>query len=339
MGAIDNFLRRFGYAKLDRYGLILTGDDRVLSSRPAVLDDGLGGKIVGWTDDDLAAMELEHWGAARKVAPAKPVAAIRSVQQPAPRAAQVVAPAAKLPGVAPAPVMSAPKLPGVSPFAETVALPAPTPARPPIAPMPAPVIVAPAPAPAPVVAAEPELTEDEWEWEIAMARARAAAEDVQEAAASAASSFSAPKRKTSPGFTANRAKPVMEPGGPAPTGGTEPPIAAAPRRSMPAPVAPLAASKFDERTVEMPRIEVERKTVIPVPQLPVAVRPSDVRPAPYAPAQPRRMPKGTARLEDTVRTQPAPPANDDRTSPYVTLPTEVKPAGYAHTKRVAAKQS
>jgi len=345
MGAIDNFLRRFGYAKLDRYGLILTGDDRVLSSRPAVLDDGLGGKIVGWLDDDLAAMELEHWGAAKKPAPAKPVAAIRSLQ-PAPLAAQVVAPAMKLPGVAPAPVASAPKLPGVSPFAETmqaparapvVAAPAPIAAPAPVLAAPAPVLAAPAPAPAPVVAAEPELTEDEWEWEIAMARARAAAEDVQEAAASAASSFTAPKRKTSPGFTAIRAKPGMEPGGPAPTGGNAPPVAAASKRSIPAPVAPLAASKFDERTVETPKVEIERKTVIPVPQLPVAARPSDVRPAPYMPSQPRRMPKGTARLEDTVRTQPAPPANDDRTSPYITLPTEVKPAGHAHTKRVAAK--
>jgi hypothetical protein len=73
MGALDNFLRRFGYAKLDRYGLMLTGDDRVLSTRPAVLDDGLGGKIVGWLDDDLAAMELEHIGAKKKK-PAKLVA-------------------------------------------------------------------------------------------------------------------------------------------------------------------------------------------------------------------------------------------------------------------------
>ena len=63
MGAIDNFLKRWGFAKLDRYGLVLTPDDRVISMRPAVLDDGLGGKIVGWLEGDLAAMELEHWGA------------------------------------------------------------------------------------------------------------------------------------------------------------------------------------------------------------------------------------------------------------------------------------
>lgn len=62
MGAIDNFLRRWGFAKLDRYGLILTPDDRVISMRPAVLDDGVGGKIVGWLEGDLAAMELDRWG-------------------------------------------------------------------------------------------------------------------------------------------------------------------------------------------------------------------------------------------------------------------------------------
>ena len=63
MGAIDNFLKRWGFAKLDRYGLVLTGDERVITTRP-VLDDGLGGKIVGWLEGDLAAMELETWGLA-----------------------------------------------------------------------------------------------------------------------------------------------------------------------------------------------------------------------------------------------------------------------------------
>ena len=43
MGAIDDFMRRRGWVKLDKYGLVLTPDDRVLSTRPAVLDDGLGG--------------------------------------------------------------------------------------------------------------------------------------------------------------------------------------------------------------------------------------------------------------------------------------------------------
>lgn len=316
MGAIDNFLRRFGYAKLDRYGLMLTGDDRVLSNRPAVLDDGLGGKIVGWTDDDLAAMELEHIGAPKQKAPAKPIAAPASLHQlpkappPMPVAAKVIAPAAPIAPVAKA----APKLPGMPPPAVVA----------PVAPVvaaPIPVVVA--PPMAPQVAAEPELTEDEWEWEIAMARARAVAEEVQQAAASIASAATAPrapaKRKTSPGIPAVRAK-------------TEPPV-----RSMPKPVSPMAAR---EPQPLPPAPTVERKTVIPVPSLPTAARSSDVRPVGYTPASqpPRRLPKGTGPVgEDTVRTQAA-PANDDRTSPYMTLPTEVKPVGYAHTKRVAAKQ-
>ena len=45
-----------------------------------------------------------------------------------------------------------------------------------------------------------------------------------------------------------------------------------------------------------------------------------------------------ARNDDTVITAPVQAAHDDLTSPYVTLPSEVKPQpGYAHTKRVAAK--
>jgi hypothetical protein len=74
----------------------------------------------------------------------------------------------------------------------------------------------------------------------------------------------------------------------------------------------------------LPRL-VERKTVIPIPTLSLDGQ------SPL-----RRAPRGTGPIEDTVRTQPAPPANDD-TSPYVTLPPEVKAVGHAHTKRVAAK--
>jgi hypothetical protein len=48
------------------------------------------------------------------------------------------------------------------------------------------------------------------------------------------------------------------------------------------------------------------------------------------------MARGTSR-EDTVQTQPIAPATDD-TSPYVTLPPEVRGStGFAHTKRAAAK--
>jgi hypothetical protein len=112
---------------------------------------------------------------------------------------------------------------------------------------------------------------------------------------------------------------------------------------------PLATS-WDDRTeasapphvmspVEKHIAVARRSTVIPVPQLPVAAHPSDVRPPPSSRTiSPRtRMARGTAR-EDTVVTQPIAPANEDSTSPYVTLPSEVqRSTGYAHTRRVAAK--
>jgi hypothetical protein len=130
------------------------------------------------------------------------------------------------------------------------------------------------------------------------------------------------------------------------------PMAAAVGKPEPMPswpkTEPLATS-WDDRTESSAPPQVmapmdvvavaRRSTVIPVPQLPVAARPSDVRPPPSSRTiSPRtRMARGTAR-EDTVQTQPIMPANEDRTSPYVTLPSEVRsPPGYAQTKRVAAK--
>ena len=61
MPAIHQLMKRLGFVRLDRYGLVLTPEGRIMSLRPAVLDDGLGGKIVGWQEGDLAAMELEPW--------------------------------------------------------------------------------------------------------------------------------------------------------------------------------------------------------------------------------------------------------------------------------------
>lgn len=83
-----------------------------------------------------------------------------------------------------------------------------------------------------------------------------------------------------------------------------------------------------------------RRAVIPVPQLPTVSDPRLVRPAPYTPPPRNRVARGTAapKLDETVRTLAAPPANDDRTAPYIELPSEVKPSGFANTRRVAAKQ-
>ena len=65
MPAIDHLLKRLGFVRLSRYGLVLTSEGRIMSLRPAILDDGLGGRIVGWPDGDLAAMELSKWEPAR----------------------------------------------------------------------------------------------------------------------------------------------------------------------------------------------------------------------------------------------------------------------------------
>jgi hypothetical protein len=174
-----------GFVKLDDFGLILTPEGRILSARSVVLDDGLGGKIVGWTEDDLAAMELDRWEPAL---PPKKKTVIR--HQPLPQAAATIAPAAPPPVPARA---KTPSLPGMPPVAP---IPAPVPVA---KSAPVPAIVKPVAAP---VESEPVQEDDEWEWEIAVARARAAAEWAAEAAEASAPQLAParprPKRATSP---------------------------------------------------------------------------------------------------------------------------------------------
>ena len=146
MPAIDRLMKRLGYVKLSSFGLVLTPEGRVLSMRPAVLDDGLGGRIVGWEDGDLAAAELEKWEPARPAPAGRPAVATPV----AARAPSFVIREASLPA-------SVAQVPTIKP-----------PVRPPV-----PVKVAP----------EPVAEEDDWEWTIAIARARAAAEEVVVAAA------------------------------------------------------------------------------------------------------------------------------------------------------------
>lgn len=368
MGAIDNFLKRWGFARLDRYGLVLTPEDRVMSTRPAVLDDGLGGKIVGWLEGDLAAMELEHWGAPPRKAKKKVVApaSLHKLPPSTPQAARTIAPAAP---ASAAPVISAPVItaPAVAAPRAPIAAPAPVPS--PIAASSIAAPPAPAPAPAAPVADGDEPGEDEWEWEIAMARARAAADETEAARAEllgAAASIESPvaqrkmiPAKTSPGvavaatrspISTRSAVPEPEPLPPWP--GTEPYNETWADRSEVAPQVMSVLQKklaVARRTPAKPTPTVAapasgRATVIPVPQLPTAADPRTVRPPAYTPSAPKgRTARGTGsptRLEETVRTQAAPPANanDDRTSPYIELPSEVKPSGFAHTKRVAARE-
>lgn len=349
MGAIDNFLRRWGYARLDRYGLVLTPEDRVISTRSTVLDDGLGGKIVGWTEDDLAAMELEPWGGAKKRKPKRinAPASLHRLPPAPPVVARTAAPAAPIvPAEAIAPAPAAPPIaaPSVAPAPAPAAVSAPTP------------IPAPAAVPAPVVAAEQEPEEDEWEWEIAMARARAAAVEAEPVRVNSLAAMSASKGRTHPGIAVVASgkqphKPEPDPLPPWP--GTEPYNESWADRSEVAPhvmsvlqkklavarSTPARGAAVTKPAAPPVSSAPARSTVIPVPSLPSVRDPKMVRPAPYTPASSRpRVARGTAKLEETVRTNAVPPANDDHTAPYIELPTEVRPSGFAHTKRVAAKQ-
>lgn len=170
MPSIQSVMKRLGFVKLRDYGLVLTPEGRILSIRPAVLDDGVGGRIVGWKDDDLAAMELERWSELGRAMAAQP-ASRPAVARPV--AVRPIAPIPPPPPVSPPPVsprsVSPPKpiAPGLPPIAVAPVAPSPTPQKP------------------LVVAPEPVVEEDDWEWTIAIARARAAAEEAEQAVVAA----------------------------------------------------------------------------------------------------------------------------------------------------------
>lgn len=106
MTLVDRLLKRVGLVKVSRFGLVLTAEGRIMSLRSAVLDDGLGGRIVGWHDSDLAAMELEKVPLApapqRAVAPAVAISLPPVPRPPVPKAPPVIA--VKVP--VPAPVVA-----------------------------------------------------------------------------------------------------------------------------------------------------------------------------------------------------------------------------------------
>src|SRR2546423_857047 len=64
MAVFDDLMKRLGFVKLRKFGLMLTDDGRVVSTRTEVLDDD-GTPVVGWRDTDLAAAQLPKWGAAK----------------------------------------------------------------------------------------------------------------------------------------------------------------------------------------------------------------------------------------------------------------------------------
>jgi hypothetical protein len=152
MTAIQHLLQRWGFVKLRRYGLELTSDGRILSTRPAVLDDGTGGRIVGWQDGDVSIWKLSRWSGAPRVGSEVASGLISGVAS-----GVIVRPPAPAPAVRPA-------IPASS---EASATPGPAPSRPSARVIPA------------DVAGEPTVDEDDWEWTIALARARVAVDETE----------------------------------------------------------------------------------------------------------------------------------------------------------------
>ena len=146
MPAIQHLLRRWGFVKLRRYGLELTSDGRIVTHRP-VLDNGTGGRIVGWQDGDVAIWKLSPWAEGSvTAAPAEAEAAVAPESAPAPVAEPVK-----------------PSIPAASIASD------PAPSRPSARVMSA------------EVAGEPVVDEDDWEWTIALARARVAVDETETA--------------------------------------------------------------------------------------------------------------------------------------------------------------
>jgi hypothetical protein len=355
MPALDSLMKRFGFVRLARYGLVLTPEGRIMSLRPAVLDDGLGGRVVGWQHGDLAAMELQRWEPARPApAPVRAVADRVAVIPPVPPRPPVarVAPVAIIPERA--------------------------------APMAA--IAAPVSAPLPIVpavevASAPQVEEDDWEWTIALARARAAADDGDTAAEAvqpprlAAETVVSPPAPNlaapTPRFMPVKTQPGVNVRSPLDTDSwpkTEPlgtleyedytspsseiariarlANALKPPVVIPAPKAPTPAAPTP--VVRAAPRAASPATIIPIPKLPSVRtttsetgRTSAIQPVVRAmatpiPAAPRRLAKGTGPVTQTVAIAPPPPirsgedtmpafAIGDRTTPSLAIGDRTKP--------------
>lgn len=301
MPVIQNLMKRMGFVKLSRFGLVLTPDGRILSMRPSVLDDGIGGRIVGWEDGDLAAAELQKWEPAR----------------PAP--AQAVAPRLAMPP--PLPVRTTQPAP-------VVAKPAPTPAPPVVIVPVAPPVVKPAPA---SVAPEPVEVEDDWEWTIAIARARAAAEEADDAARTLArpaplpvSSMSGEWPRTEPlgsidyedYSTVHRV--VKIPPREEKTVVAIPPRAASPATVIPVPKLPNAHT--------IPRDITLRPVVRTAPPAPPRRMPKGTSPSVDT--------QVTKVMEDTLTNVAA---IGDRTKPGISIPRAAATVALPHVKRTASR--
>ena len=283
--AISRFLARLGFVRIGKYGLVLTPDDRIMSTRPAVLDDGLGGKIVGWDDGDLAAMELERWqpiGMAGKPAPARMVA----LPPPPPKPAKVMAAVAPPP---PAPVQVAPAAPTEDDEWEWE------------------IAVAKARAAADPIPADnwpktQELREDVKRWEAEPPPRHLVLPHQRVAHVPAKPPTRMPKATPEPEPT--RVRPVVTLRAPSP--------APAPAKFEMAKTEPSLPPRATSQTL------TQRAPVVVAPRMskPIAIEP----PKPTVQAPVVATTRASSKHEETIRTLAVPPANDDRTDTAVALP-------------------
>ena len=109
MVAIQKLLERLGFVKLDRFGLVLTPDGRILSMRPAVWMMVSAAASSAGKTPTLAAAELGRWEAVKPVATRAPLPAmmISPASRPPPLPKSGLT--AQVPVVRPMPVAVAPK--------------------------------------------------------------------------------------------------------------------------------------------------------------------------------------------------------------------------------------
>jgi hypothetical protein len=91
MSMFHRLLQRWGFVQLDRYGLVRTADDRILTTRAKILDDGTGGRIVGWQHGDPAVVQLAAWEPPRRKAVKQLIPTISAPVPPASAAVMTAA--------------------------------------------------------------------------------------------------------------------------------------------------------------------------------------------------------------------------------------------------------
>lgn len=323
MAVFRHLLQRLGFVKLERYGLVLTPEGRVLSTHSKVLDDGSGGRIVGWRDDDPAMSELQPME--RPSTTVTPSMASRVVVPPVAAPVQSVTP----------PVITDSSVSEQEPVMASAAV--------------MPVAVAPGPV----------VDEDDWEWTIALARARAAAEDA-EAAAAAGPPPRSPAVRTRPMPAVAMPAAMKDPASSSTEWPQTAPIGSIDyedySRVPTRPAVAIPRTAPEPPPPEMPRIAVP-STVIPVPVLPTmqnAARASRLEPvvrtipaqapppAQTSPSAQSRFALGTGPVDSTTPSHGTAPFSDDaahnlsvgdRTKPGVALPPAARAVQLPSVKR------